>query len=353
MEFYNLLNRRPLIEIVPDEGEVEFWSKEYKNSNDITLYSWRNDWVNNTRENLKHFGYFNRDNSIKIYFNELINEPVILVGAGSSLEKNIEYLKLAKEMKIPIISSHHSLMYLADYGIKPDYVVVLDAGKMWDDYFAFDKMDWSDVPLLADQTCNTEQLKKWPGKVKFFKSTNPVDTNIGKFIKMELDRLVNPYHQGSQIEVGGHAMGAMLSIARGVMKANTIIFVGCDYSFSLDNRFYPFDHKIDKVVMMEDTDGTVSEKPAPPPPQGTIFDIFGNTVATNGAYLGFKNVMDNGIKANKMGAMQAGEDLDFINASEGGALGALKGGNSRWMQYMRLEDAIYMADSKRKLKEGK
>jgi hypothetical protein len=224
---------------------------------------------------------------------------------------------------------------------------------MWDDYFAFDKADWSDVPLLADQTCNAEQLKKWPGKVKFFKSANPTDTNIGKFIKMELDRLVNPYKQGSVIEVGGHAMGAMLSIARGVMRANTIIFVGSDYCFNLDNKFYPFDYKIDKTVVTENPDGTESEKPAPPSVQGAIFDIFGNQVGTNGAYLGFKNVMDNGIKANKIAAMQSGEDLDFINASEGGALGALKGGNSKWMQYMRLEDAIYMADAKRKLKEGK
>jgi len=348
--FYSQVARRPLIDIVTEQVEKDYWEKQFEGSNDLTLYSWRNEWLKNTKENLKHFGYFNRDHSVKIFFNELVKKPIILVGAGPSLAKNIEYLRLAKEKGITIMATHHSLMYLADVEIKPDFVCVLDAGEMWDEYFAFDKMDCSDVPLLTEETCNNGQLKKWKGPIKFFSSTKPEGTNIGKYIKMELGRIIPPNKHGSIIEVGGHAMGAMLSLARGVFQSNTIIFVGCDYCFEGD-KFYPFDHKIDKEV-----DGKYFGKegemlPSPPPPQGQIVDIFGRGVATNTGYLGFKNVIDEGVKASKIVSFQQGVNMDFINASEGGALGALVGGNSMYMQYLRLEDAIYMTTEK--LKEEK
>lgn len=351
--FYQALHRRPLIEVEQEKGENEFWENNFKDSNEITLYSWRNDWLKNLKANKEHFGYFHRDNSVKIFFNELINDAIILVGAGPSLEGNIGYLTLAKEKGIKIMASHHALMYLAEIGVKPDYVCVLDAGAMWDEYFAFDKLDCSDVPLLADMVCNAEQLKKWKGPVKFFRSAIPDAAVVGKFIKMEMDRVVKMERSGSVIEVGGHVMGAMMSLAKGILNANTIIFTGADYCFSPQNKFYPFDHKIDKEVDGKYFDKPGELLPAPPQAQGQIMDIFGNVVYSTNAYLGFKNVLDQGIKLNKATSLSQGGDLDFINACEGGALGALNGGNSRWMTYLRLEEAIHWADAKRKLKEGK
>lgn len=346
--FYKMLARRPMIDVIQDEEEQKHWAKTFKNSNSITLYSWRNEWVRNVKDNKEHFKYFHRDHSVKVFHNELLNKPIILVGAGPSLQKNIKYLKLAKEKGIKILANHHALMYLAreDVNIKPDYVIVLDSGKMWDEYYAFDKMDYSDVPLLADMTCNTEQLKKWKGPVYFFKSSYP-DNEIAKFLKMEIERFVPAHEYPSQLEVGGHAGGAALGIAIGILQVNQVIFIGHDYCFAPDTgKFYPFDHKIDQVVVTENHDGTESEKPAPPPPQGQILDIFGNTVMTNNAYLGFKNVMDLGIRANKLDRLSKNQELDFINATEGGSLGSVMGGNSKWMYYMRFEDAIHYAHDK-------
>ena len=351
--FYKMINRRPAIDIVAEKGEDEFWGKNFKDANEITLYSWRNDWLKNVQANVEHFKYFDRDHSVKVFANELLDRPVILVGAGPSLQHNIEYLKLAKEKGIRILASHHALMYLAERDIKPDYVCVLDAGHMWDDYFAFDKMDCSEVPLLSDQVCNTEQLKKWKGPIYFYQSAYPENSVVGKFLKMELARHYDAKHAGSVIEVGGHAMGAMISLAKGVMNANTVIFVGADYCFSSVGKFYPFDHQCDQMVEGTPFGQPGVMLPAPPPAQGEIFDIFGNRVMTNGAYLGFKNVIDQSIKLNKMASLQQNIDLDLINASEGGALGALKGGNSKWMLYMRLEEAIHFAVNKILVKEGK
>jgi hypothetical protein len=351
--FYQALMRRPLIEIVPEKGEVEHWEKTFSNANGITLYSWRNDWLKNLKANLEHFKYFNRENSVKIFFNELINKPLILVGAGPSLEGNIEYLALAKEKGIKIMVGHHSLMYLADKGIKPDYVVVLDAGEMWDDYYAFDKMDYSDVPLLADIVCNSEQLKKWPGPVKFYRSALPDNCDISKFLTMEMERIV-PVEEGiTVIEVAGHVMGAMLGLANGLMNPNTMIFVGADYCFRNDGKFYPFDYAIDKEVDGKYFDKPGEMLPAPPAAQGQILDIFGNSVLSTGAYLGFKNVMDQAIKGIKIQSLAQGGDKDFINASEGGSLGALVEGNSKWMHYMRLEEAVHWTVAKQTIKKEK
>ena len=352
-EFYERLARRPKIEIVPEAGEEEHWQKSFSEANDITLYSWRNDWLKNTKENLDYFGYFNRDHSVKVFFNELIKEPVVLVGAGPSLAKNIDKLKMAKERGIKIMAVHHAVMYLAQeqYQIKPDYVVMLDAGAMWGDYTKHDGMDFKDVPLLADQTCNSEQLKAWEGPKYFYKSTQPENSSIGKFLKMEMGRIIDPLKQGSIIEVGGHAMGAMISLARGVMRAETLAIVGSDYCFSPETKkFYPFDMKIDNEVDGKDFGAEGKKLPAAPPAQGMIFDIFGNMVETNGAYLSFKNVMDQAIKANVIGAMQAGENFEVINACEGGTLGALKGGLSKWMQYLMLEDAVEYIIAKKAIK---
>jgi len=347
--FYTMVMRRPLLDVIQEKEEQEYWQKTFSKSNGITVYSWRNDWLRNVKENKEHFGYFHRDHSVKVFHNELLNKPLLLVGAGPSLQNNIQHIKLAKEKGIKILAGHHALMYLAreDVNVKPDYVLTLDSGKMWDEYYAFDKMDCSDVPLLADMTCNTDQLKQWKGPIYFYKSSYP-DNEIARYLKMEIERFVPEDQYPSLMEVGGHAMGAMLGMAKGIFQANQILFAGADYSFNNQGKFYPFDHKIDQVVVTDNHDGSSSEKPAPPPPEGQIFDIFGNSVYTNSAYLGFKNVMDLAIRANKLNALANNQELDFINCSEGGALGSVNGGNSKWMQYMKLEDAIHYASEKNK-----
>ena len=58
--FYKMINRRPAIDIVAEKGEDEFWGKNFKDANEITLYSWRNDWLKNVQANVEHFKYFDR-----------------------------------------------------------------------------------------------------------------------------------------------------------------------------------------------------------------------------------------------------------------------------------------------------
>lgn len=344
-DFYFRVNRMPRLDLVPTEEERTFWNKTFVNSNDLTLYSWRNEWTKNTKANLEHFKYLNRDHSVKVFLNELRNQPVILVGAGPSLANNIKDLKIAKEKGIPIMACSHSVMYLAQEEIVPDYVVILDAGATWDDYFLNTKLNCKNIPLLADMTCNAEQLKKWEGPVYFYHSASPDGSNVAKFVKMEINRIVNDYEKPSVIEVHGHVMGAMTTLAMGIMQANTLIYVGADYCFDKKAKFYPFDFTIDKEVDGAEFGSPGKKLPAAPAQDTYCKDIFGNLLTSSGQYLGFKNLMDWIIKNTKSAMYNS--DLEFINATEGGIFGALEGGLSKYMRYLTLEDAIYMADAKR------
>lgn len=326
LEFYERLARIPLIEhpVIP-EPEQKLKTEAEIGTNDITLYSWRNEWLRNLVDNKAHFRYFNRDHSVKVFYNELKEKPIILVGAGPSLEKNIDYLRFAKEKGIKIMASNHSYMYMIDRGIKPDFVCVLDAGSTWSESFRLG-MPNEDIVLIAEQACNTAHLKEWKGPVYFYRSICPETTNIGKFILMETKRIVKDDEWASQISVGGHTMGAMLSLAKGIMNAQTFIIVGADYCYSPDtDYFYPFKSQYSEYDDIQC-----------PPKVGAIYDIIRNTVATDPAYLSFKNIMDEAIR----GLRFADPTSEVINATEGGALGAMEKGNSCYMRYLRLEDAL-------------
>ena len=339
--FYEAISRRPLIDVVAEQDEIDFNKAFIDSSNDITLYSWRGEWLKNLKLNKDYFGYFNREHSIKVFANELLNRPCILVGAGPSLQENIEQLRLAKQLGIKIVACNHSFMYLADYDIKPDFVVMLDAGEHWDEYVKSSDEFKKGIPLFVDQVCKHDQIKEWSkiAPVYFFRSENPKESNIGKYLLMEINRIATPYESGSTISVGGHVVAAMTSIVNGLFNSTTLIYCGNDYAFSPHGKFYPFGKKIDEWV----THKTGEVTAAPPGIDGAINDIFGNPVPTGRAYLGFKNTMD---MATREIAIATGKDI--VNASEGGAFGALVGGNSRWLRYLTLDDAIWMAHEKEK-----
>lgn len=326
-DFYTKIARRKLVDHDIPKEEVKVWEKSFLNSNDITVWSFRNIWLRNTKTNLEEFEYFNLDHSVKVFLNELSDRPCILVGAGPSLEKNINHLKTAKEMGVSILCSNHAFMYLNDIGVKPDYVCMLDAGGQWNEYLAGDS---EGVPLLADVTCDTRQLKTWKGPIQFFSSIVSEKSNAGKYFMMERDRIL-PRNKVSQFETGGHVGGAMLVIARNIMMAQSIIFTGYDYCFNSDKKFYPFDKQIDKEWI--DEKGGIHQ--SMPFIDGAVPDIFGNPVETDGSYMGFKKIIETSVRTLCMGG-----NAEFINACEGGALGSVPGGLSKWMQYKKLEDVL-------------
>ncbi len=84
-------------------------------------------WVKNSIENFKNLGDCIKFGAFEGAF---INKPAVIVGAGPSLDKNVELLKDAKD-KFLIIAFYKSVATLEKHGIKPDIVVAVDARQLW------------------------------------------------------------------------------------------------------------------------------------------------------------------------------------------------------------------------------
>mgnify|MGYP000861810637 CR=1 FL=1 len=119
-----------------------------------------------------NFEFLPRSNSISHLAERFKNIPedipAIVVAAGPSVEKNIEYLKKAKG-KAVIIAVDRILDYLLDNDIKPDFIVTLDPTK---DVKYFSSRDDITIPLICYMEANNDILKKHKGE-KIFCSTNP------------------------------------------------------------------------------------------------------------------------------------------------------------------------------------
>ncbi len=95
--------------------------------------------------------------------------PAILVAAGPSLQKNVDYLKEAKGRAV-IICGDTVLGYLLSRDIKPDFVVSVDSQEMtFSKYHGVDIPD--DIGLVFHPGCYEKIFKQFPGP-KFASATS-------------------------------------------------------------------------------------------------------------------------------------------------------------------------------------
>lgn len=280
----------------------------------ITVDSWRDVWIKQFGENHNRFGPF-IDRGIGQLFKSLSHKPCIVVGSGPSLKNNIENLKNTKG--IPIISCLHNYQFMEDNGVKPDYYVTLDAGPVTieevseggsrspEHYWETTK----DKTLLAYIGTHPDLIARWKGKVYWFTAPIPA-----KDVMEALDK-IEPFY--SYVSSGGNVLGASFYIAKAIMGANPIVFVGADFSFSYTNKFHGWDSKYDANI------GNVM----------LVTDVFGHRVKTWQSYYGFKCWIESVVC--KVPGI-------YINATEGGILGAYPEGNIEQIKQMGLEDVITM-----------
>ncbi len=140
--------------------------------------------------------------------------PVILVGAGPSLDKNVEMLKLAKGRAL-IIAAGHAAKRLAKAGIYPDIFAVLDPK---DDGFLDDEeyegcyllcsargdarvqekfrgrviyYDFSEGIFPADKYCNTSEIPEHGGSVMTYAYALLTGSGIDRIIMAGMDLAYN------------------------------------------------------------------------------------------------------------------------------------------------------------------
>lgn len=282
-------------------------------SNDsITIESWRNTWIEQTRENHKTHGPFSRSGIGKL-FGRNAGEPAVILGAGPSLKENWPALK--KRGRIVTISCLHNFHFLEDNGVPADFYVSLDAGpvtiseiseggkRKHEEYLEISK----DRTLLAFIGSHPDLIKSWKGKIYWFNSPIP-DQTIHKEINA-----IEKFN--THVATGGNVLGACLYIAKGIFGCNPIIFAGADFSFSYKKKFHAWDSKYDANI------GHAMR----------AVDVWGNSVTTWQSYFNFKCWFDH--VAVKVPGI-------YINATEGGIFGAYPEGNIGQVTQMTLDHAL-------------
>jgi len=311
----------------------ELFGESTKND-DITIKSWKPQWIGQSEINSKSFN-FNDLTCMSEYCKESY-KPVIIAGSGPSLKKNAYKLKQHRVLKtdgsgyelgggrkdIKIVSCLHNFGYLEDNNImtKDDYYLTLDAGtitlpevseggtKTEEEYWEISK----DRTLIAVINTNPELLKKWRGRILFYMvpSTNELMDEYKKYLDVT---------KVPGFSVGGNALGACLYFAKAILGAGPIIMVGADFSFGYDHKFHSWDSHYDQQFSgLKD-----------------CVDIFGNRVFTWPSYFGFKCWFD----FMAMGGTGRNPHI-FINATEGGILGAYPEGNIKQILQIDLYNAL-------------
>lgn len=316
----------PYIDGVPN-GKKSAWQAATR-CDEVTVNSLEKKWIKNSLANSK--AYDIAKNSVMNLYPANLGRPVILAGSGPSLQKNIEGLKgngkeLIGRKNIPIVSASHNFRFLEENDIMTpdDYYVVLDSCDITIDHIQEGKNppEWywersAERTLIASNVVDPRLISMWRGKVYWF--TTPYSTeNMAKEISAQIDTSVVP-----GFNVGGNVMGASLYFAKSILGSSIPVFIGMDLSFSYSHKFYP------------DSEGPGFETTAGLMPW---IDIFGNRVFTQPSYFGFKSWFDY-IACGGQGNNQQ----MWINATEGGILGAYPEGNIVQIRQMSLRDTLNM-----------
>ncbi len=181
-----------------------------------TLLRFNELWKQNFRSNQNAI---QRNPGVSSLKNKFKNLPAIVVGAGPSLDKNIQLLCQAKD-KAVIIASDAALKPLMAHGIVPSFVACLDPQA---DIAKFLKgVPTRGMTLIAPSIVHPQVLDLWEGGVVFYSKFAP-----------DIPTLTEIQKQAPKI---GHLTpgGTVLSIAYDLafqMGTNPILFVGQDLSY--------------------------------------------------------------------------------------------------------------------------
>lgn len=283
-------------------------------ADDVTVETWRETWKAQVKENHKRFGPF-KPRGIGQLYGLLKHRPCIVAGSGPSLKVNVK--DLASRKGLPLLSCLHNYQFFEDNGVTPDYYVTLDAGKVTIDEVSeggkkTPEEYWESThnkKLIAFIGSHPELIAKWKGEIIWFAAPIPDEA------VMAANAEVEPFY--SFVSSGGNVLGASFYIAKAVMGANPLIFVGADFSFSYSKKFHAWDSKYDAKL------GQVLR----------ATDVFGNRVKTWQSYYNFKCWFES--RACSVPGI-------YINATEGGILGSYPDGNIEQIKQMALSDVVKM-----------
>ncbi|MCL6598704.1 MAG: DUF115 domain-containing protein [Alicyclobacillus macrosporangiidus] len=230
------------------------------------------------------------------------DRPVVIVGAGPSLNKNIDLLHRFHDRAL-IFCVDTAFRALERHGIQPHLVVTLDGSPMNAELMR--GCNYSRFPLFIDAYSHFEivQSHKGPKVVSY-----GVDAH-----EYWWSMISSEGRHTNRLPVGGSVATAAFSIAR-LVGADPVICVGLDLSYP-EGQCYAAgtlhdQRKVDDVRVNREL--------------YEVEDIHGNKVYTTYDYLFYLRWFEREVKA---------QDRTYVNATEGGAL-------KRGWEIMTLREAL-------------
>ncbi len=178
---------------------------------------------------------------------KLENMPVIIVGAGPSLDKNKEYLKQAKGRAF-IVVADTAYNAIKDI-VKPDAVVTLEANTLLLDLVDFEETEG--IILFADITSQPEVINKWKGNIYWYTT----GFNGLGYLNEMLEKELNDGKPIGRITPGGCVVNAGFSLVKEILYCDPVILIGCDFGFDnpgkhhcgIQNDLIPENHQVKSV----------------------------------------------------------------------------------------------------------
>jgi len=199
-------------------SSVKMFNKRFADNLEV-----RQEWDNNTKDNLE---LFNKNNSIwnldaKYMGNN--EKAFFLVGGSPSLKRDVHALKDLKP-HCKIMCANSPMKYLLREGIKPDYVISLDSDKL--DIPQHLEYDGDDITLLASSVTHRSVLDKWKGPI-YFMPYYSISNDLKPKLRNKL---------GKKVAGGGNTMTQALVIVTLIFGVKIVVFVGNEYCF--DESYY-------------------------------------------------------------------------------------------------------------------
>lgn len=205
--------------------QIRKFNESFKDNQEVT-----EEWNSNTIANLPKFTKKNSIWNLEHKYYGKDEKGMILVGASPRLAEDVEKLKGVDD-NFRIICANSSLKFLLQHGVKPHYVICLDADHI--DIPQHLDCDNRGITLLASSVVSPKALDNWKGPIWFLPYYSvEIDKNIKRKVKSIL---------GDGLVSGGNAMTAAFYTVTVIMGSKTVIFVGNEYCF--DKKDYYADKK--------------------------------------------------------------------------------------------------------------
>lgn len=263
--------------------KISSYLKEYIQNTLITTVTedvFLKSWIINVFKNLKFDSI-----PIEDFFYKLNKVPAIIVSAGPSLNKNIQYLKDIND-KVLMIAVGSAIKILESHGITPHFRFAFDGNKS--EKKIFDNIDTEACPLIYGAELYNEILPEYKGKT--IKLILDFDF-ISRYIHKELNE---EYHLiASGFSVANVALDTVIK-----MGFKKVVFIGQDLSYT-NGELYAKGSALGNKEIDFDNGIYIKTK-----------DKYNNDIYTTKQFIGMKNIFES--------IIEKADNVEFINATAGG-----------------------------------